>query len=266
MAVAFKIKVKHYGASQIEQYVTKKGKVFTEVIKGAIENDVVNVAGRNILATAKQRRERTLFMAAVFFQRVVNRTPKDECYVFEKRNGSEEVHSPDGDYVRNAWTASYNHRKVTAEQLIDAGLTFKDFNDETEIRKIYEVFKKAFVQNKKNILQIHIENNHERFPMLEYGEYRKDSREIKRGEWYSHGVRGGFTVQAPHGMLRITEAEFQTMVLNNKSKFISEYLNKYGAEEKVPSKQKMEELKKIIMNKSHLYEEDLSVIERIYGI
>lgn len=269
MGVAFKIKVKHYGASQIEQYVGKNGKILSETIKGAIEDEVVNVAGRKIFETVKQQRERTLFMAAVFFQRVVNRTPMDEDYNFTLKNGTVELHEADDDYVRDAWTASYNNRKVTAKQLREAGITFEKFNDESEIRKIYNVFKKAFVQNKKNILQIHIENNHERFPMLEYGEYKKDSKEIKTGRpyGYEHGVEGGYSVQAPHGMLRITEAEFQTLALNmSTKKLIKEYVSRSQRTEKVPSPAKMKELKKLILDKTHLYEEDLTAIERIYGL
>ena len=267
MSVAFKIKIKHQGSSQIDQYVGSDGKIVTEKIKGAIEDSVVNVAGRKIVETVKMERERTLFMAAVFFQRVVNRTPMDEDYLVTGENGSKVEHHADDDYVRDAWTASYNNRIVTAKQLREAGLTFENFNDENEIRKIYNVFKKTFVMSKKNILSIHIDNTHERFPMLEYGEYTKDSKEIKGGEKYEHGVEGGYSVQAPHGMLRITEAEFQTLTLNmSTKKLIKEYVQRSQRTTKVPSSAKMKELKKLILDKTHLYEKDLSAIERIYGV
>ena len=268
MAVAFKLKIKHRGASQIDQYVGDNGKVVTEKIKGAIEDTVVDVAGRKIFETIKMQRERTLFMAAVFFQRVVNRTPMDEDYTVTKVNGDTVEHHADDDYVRDAWTASYNNRKVTAKQLSDSGITFEVFNDEAEIRKIYNVFRKAFVQNKsKNILQIHIENNHERFPMLEYGEYTQDSRKINSGPLYEHGIEGGYSVQAPHGMLRITEAEFQTLTLNmSTKKLIKEYVQRSQRTQKVPSASKMKELKKLILDKTHLDDNDMSAIERIYGL
>ena len=269
MAVAFKLKIRHQGASQIDQYVGDNGKIVSEKIAGAIQDTVVNVAGRKIFETIKMQRERTLFMSAVFFQRVVNRTPMDEDYTVYMNNGEKVIkHTADDDYVRDAWTASYNNRKITAKELRAKGITFETFNDEGEIRKIYNIFKKAFVQNtKKNILQIHIENNHPRFPMLEYGEYMKDSKEIKEGELYEHGVENGFSVQAPHGMLRITEAEFQTLTLNMSTKrLIKEYVQRSQRTQKVPSAARMKELRRLILEKRNLTEEDLTAIERIYGM
>ena len=103
--------------------------------------------------------------------------------------------------------------------------------------------------------------------MLEYGEYLADSREIKSGEHYEHGVEGGYSVQAPNGMLRITEAEFQTMALNMSSKkLIKEYVSRSQRTQKVPSPSKMKELKRYILDKTHLDEGDMSAIERIYGV
>ena len=268
MAVAFKLKIKHIGSSQVDQYVGDNGKIVTEKITGAVQNTVVNVTGRKIFETMRMQRERTLFMTAVFFQRVVSRTPLDEDYEVEGKNGAIIEHKADNDSVRDAWTASYNNRKITAKELREKGITFNTFNDEGEIRKIYNIFKKAFVQNKnKNILAIHIENNHERFPMLEYGEYSKDSKEIKEGEFYEHGIEGGYSVQAPHGMLRITEAEFQTLALNmSTKKLIKEYVQKSQRTQKVPSDSKLKELKRLIFEKTNLTENDMDVIERIYGL
>ncbi len=265
MPVSFKIKIKHQGSSRVDQYTGKDGKVVTEKIAGAIEDDVYAVAGRRIFESAVVNRERTLFLAAVFFQRVVSRTPIDEDYYFMNAKGDLEIHHKDDDVIRDFWTASYNNRKVTAKQLREAGLTFDNFNDEGEIRKIYEIFRKAFIiYENKNIKTIHIDNTHERFPLLEYGEYAADS-EKKRGEKYFHGVEGGYSVQAPRGMLRITQAEFETMSLNmSTNKLIKEYAKRSQRVNKIPSESKMRELKRI-MKKRHLRDEDIETIERIYS-
>lgn len=267
MPAAFKIKLKHQGASRIEQYTDRDGKAFSESIAGAIEDRIAAVAGSKIVEEKEKSRSRTLFLSAVFFQRVVSRTPLDEDYYYTDKDGNLVIHNKDDDVVRDCWVASYNKRKVTAKQFRDAGLTFDVFNDESEIRAIYDVFCKTFIQGKgnRNIKSIRIENTHERFPMLEYGEYQHDG-DLKRGELYYHGVVGGYSVQAPYGMLRITEAEFETMSLNMGSdELIKSYVKRSQRLNKIPSASKMKELKKII-NKGHIRESDLDAIERIYGV
>jgi hypothetical protein len=205
-------------------------------------------------------------MAAVFFQRVVCRTPVDEDYYYQDKNGDLKIHNKDDDAVRDAWLASYNNRKITAKQMREAGITFDKFNDEGEIRAIYEMFREAFIMGNKNILTVHIDNEHERFPMLEYGEYKNDGT-LKKGEKYYHGVEGGYSVQAPAGMLRITQAEFQKMTLTMSTrKLIQSYVQRSQRTLKNPSPSKMKELKRILGNKNRFTEEEASAIERIYGV
>jgi len=261
----FNVRIKAQGASRIEHFTDKSGKAFAKTIAGAIEERVATAMGSAIVEEMEKNRARTLFLSAVFFQRVVNRTPLDEDYYYMNKKGELAIHNKDDDVVRDCWVASYNNRKITSKQLRESGLTFDTFNDEGEIRQIYEVFSKAFIQGKgkRNINSIKIENTNERFPMLEYGEYQADG-DIKRGELYYHGVEGGYSVQAPHGMLRITEAEFETMSLNMSSDdLIKNYVSRSQRTKKVPSASRMEELKRII-NKGHLKESDLDAVERMY--
>lgn len=266
MAVIFKIKSKHQGASQIDQYTGSNGKVAAEKIAGAIEDEMIAVKGRALLVSAKTQRERTLFMAAVFFQRVVSRTPVDEDYYFQNKKGDLEIHHKDDDAVRDAWVASYNNRSITAKQMREAGITFDKFNDESEIRAIYAMFREAFIMGSKNIVTVHIDNNHERFPMLEYGEYEHDGS-LKKGDKYYHGVEGGYSVQAPAGMLRITQAEFQKMTLTMSTRrLIQSYVQRSQRTLKNPSPSKMKELKRILGNKTKFGENEVSAIERIYGV
>lgn len=266
MGASFKLKIKYPGASKIDQYVGKDGKVVTEKITGAIENHAYMVGGKKLFETALVHRERVLYLSAIFFQRVVCRTPVDEDYQWLDDEDEWQFHKKDDDVIRDYWTASYNNRKITAKQLKDLGVTFDKFNDEGEIRKIYETFRKAFIQGKGNhdIKVVHIENTHERFAQLEYGEYEHDG-EPKRGEKYFHGVSGGYSVQAPHGMLRITQAEFETMSLNmGTEKLIKEYVRRSQRLNKIPSESKLKEIKRV-MKKQHLTSDDLEIIERAYS-
>lgn len=266
MGVSFKLKIKHQGSSQTDSYVGKDGNLVTKKFAGAIEDSVVAMRGSAIAETAVIQRERTLFMAAVFFQRVVNRTPVDEDYFFAGKNGDLQVHKADDDSVRDFWVARYNNRKITAKQLREsAGVSFDIFNDEGEIRAIYEQFRQAFIQNKdRNILSVRIENDHERFAQLEYGEYLHDG-EPKRGEKYYHGVERGYSVQAPYGMLRITQAEFEQMTISTSTdRLIKTYVQKSQRTRKVPSQSKMKELKRVIGDRTHLSNDDIKAVERIY--
>ena len=266
MAVVFTIKTKHLGASLTEQYTGKDGKVAAKKFAGAIEDEITAVKGRTFLVAAKTQRERTLFMSAVFFQRVVCRTPVDEDYYYMDKDGNLKIHNKDDDAVRDAWVISYNNRKITAKQMREAGITFNKFNDEGEIRAIYEMLRSAFVMGDKRILSIHVNNEHERFPMLEYGEYKHDG-EIKKGFNYYHGVEGGYSVQAPAGMLRITQAEFEKITMNMSTrKMIKTYVQRSQRTLKNPSPSKLKELKRIMGNKTSFNENDLSAIERIYGV
>ena len=263
--VSFKLKIKHQGSSRIDQYTGKDGKIISKKIAGAIEDDVYAIGGRRLLESAETNRERTLYLAAVFFQRVVSRTPIDEDYYYTDKNGDLQIHHKDNDVVRYSWTASYNNRKITAKDFIGMGLTFDRFNDEGEIRKIYEAFRQAFIQGKgkKNIRAVHIDNTHERFPMLEYGEYEHDGS-LKRGEKYYHGVSNGYSVQAPRGMLRITQAEFESMSLNmSTNRLIKEYVRRSQRINKIPSESKMKEVKRV-MKKRRVTDEDIEIIEKAY--
>lgn len=268
MAVIFQIKTKHRGSSHFDTYVGKNSKSVIKRMRGAIEDEIIDVKGRALLVSAKTQRERTLFLSAVFFQRVVNRTPLDEDYYmgFDK-HGDPIIHHADNDRVRDSWYASYNNRKVTAKQLMEQGVTFTKFNDSNDIHKIYEVFRNAFVMTDKKILSIHIDNDHERFPMLEYGEYAHEGKSLHQGEKYYHGVKGGYSIQAPVGMLRVTQAEFQNMTITMSTrKLIKEYVERSQRTTKIPSEDKLKKLRRVIGDKTVFTNVEWEEVERIYGL
>lgn len=220
MPVTFRLRVKHPGSSHIESYMGKDGKVVSSKIAGAIEEESFSIAGKLIAQAALETSRRNLFLAAMFFQRVVSRTPMDETYYAGvTKDGQPIIHKADDDYVRDAWTATYNNYKITAKQLREKGIDFIKFNNRNEVKQIYNEFLnflgkgKGLLDGKAVLKGVRIENTHERFAMLEYGEFEKDGS-IKSGEHFKHGVKGGYSVQAPVGMLRLTQQEFEDTAFN----------------------------------------------------
>ena len=216
MGAKFKMKIKHTGASSFDTYVGNDGKVITEKIKGAVEETAYNAVGKMVAEKTEEATRRNVFLSAMFFQRVVSRTPLDEDYITGmNKDGHLTMHKADDDVVRDCWVASYRNRKITSKELRENfGCEFYKFNDRKEVKKIYEQFLKL-IGKTQNIRSIRIENTNERFAMLEYGEYEHDGT-IKKDtdNKYYHGVKGGYSIQAPAGMLRLTEQEFQDTVFN----------------------------------------------------
>ena len=92
------------GESCIDQYVNDNGSVVTQKEKGDLTERMVEFAGAAISESAEIEKQRTLYMAAVFFQRVVNRTPVDEDYWYlDKKTDDMRFHRADDDSVRKAW-------------------------------------------------------------------------------------------------------------------------------------------------------------------
>ena len=227
MPVTFKLKIRHQGASQIESYVGKDGSVVTEKIAGALEETVFDAEGKMIAERTLEATERNVFLSAMLFQRLVSRTPMDENYMTGmNERGKPVMHKADNDYVRDAWVASYGTSKITAKELREKGIEFLKFNDRTEVKKIYAEFLKLLGNRKVStgaeaLQKFTITNTHERFPMLEYGEYRHDGS-IKSGEHFKHGVKNGFSIQAPVGMERLTRQEFEETAFNIPTKDLME--------------------------------------------
>lgn len=259
----FTLKIRSPGASSFETYAGNDGKIVQKKIAGGIESMALAVQGMKVAETAETQRARMCYIAAVFFQRVISRTPVDEDYFRVDKKGETSFHKADDDAVRYSWAASYNNARVTARQLADRGLSFDVFNDKGEIDEIYNIFLQKFGRQKSRLLrQIHIENSHPRFAMLEYGEYYHDTGVVGKGK-YEHGVTGGFSVQAPAGMLRVTEAQFKSTALNmSTERLIRRYVSASQRLMKIPSKSALARLKSI-MGKGRLTGDDIEQVEEI---
>lgn len=245
--------------SRIAQYVNENGKVVTEKkISNAFSNQLVQIASSVISENSAIEKERTLYMAAVFFQRVVNRTPVDEDYFFyDKKSNDMKVHKADNDSVRDSWKISGSGFSFFANDFKELGVSFDEFNNKSEIDKIYEIIRVGARDSKSFFVTI--SNKHKRFSQLEFGEYLHDG-DLKKGKKYYHGVADGYSVQAPYGMLRITQAEFGKIKLSSSTeKLIKSYVNRSKRTTKIPSESKLKRLRSLIENKTHLTGSDIGL-------
>ena len=281
MGVEFTLKIKHRGGTpRIYKEKDAKGKThkIATYFKNALEDEMIDMTGKMVCEAAETQKLRSLYLAAVFFQRVVSRTPVDEGYPTESRWAG--IHYPDDDYVRDAWKARCNGRTISAKTLREEyGIYFETFNNEREINKIFKIFKDKFLnapRARKTKVSVNIENTHERFAMLEYGGLIGETPgKPKKGKWsdytgkggkHYHGIQNGYSVQAPYGMLRITEAEFQKMSLNVSTAYIlKNYVKRTQHVTKVPSKVKMKKLK-TLLSKSKLTNKDIEEVVEAYGV
>lgn len=252
------------GESYIDQYVNDNGSVVTQKEKGDITERMVEFAGAAISESAEVEKQRTLYMAAVFFQRVVNRTPVDEDYWYlDKKTDDMKFHRADDDYVREAWSIKGPAFSFTAKDFMNDGVEFDEFNNKSDIDKIYKILRdtaesKSFGKS----FYIIIDNFHERFSQLEFGEYLNDG-DLKKGQKYYHGVNGGYSVQAPNGMLRITQAEFGQMRLSSSTEnLIKNYVKRSSRVSKIPSAAKMKRLRSLMKVKTRISSSEIDELER----
>lgn len=191
---------------------------FGTVLSDYLEKAAMNLEVKGIIHAGESMNIHKLYTAAVFFQRVVTRTPVDEPYSYggtDSVTGKEGTweHVPDEDYTRNHWRASYGNSVVTAKEITDMKSdAFSVLSDKEDVSMIFDLFYSKFIPRNGAILHnITITNDSDKFSLLEYGEYRKTSSTKKEGEGefhYEHGITNSHAAHAPRGMLRVTEAEF----------------------------------------------------------
>lgn len=299
MAVTFKLKIKAASGFSTSK-VSKDGKEISQLVTTSVEQDVAGLVGSAVLESVAQHNRRVIAKAAIFFQRAVSRTPKDETYY---DNRFHIYHKADDDDVWKHWKLLYWRREVTAEQM---GLSLfdkaEDFNNKAKINSVINFITDALfggeanlAKRKTKIRSIRIENNHPRFAMLEYGGYEgyldnhnegmsraygslpkgnrpkydkygdKTRGMAKIGEKYVHGIVGGYSYQAPMGMLRITQAEIMTMRVEDFDKwFSSNYKRNTKDIQKVPSAKAAKKILGVIKNQKNLSDADIDAIMKTY--
>ena len=263
MSLTVRLKVKHLDkTTTVHKFNDDRTKKIAALVGTTLKEDIAAIVGDKVVESILQHNERVVAQAAVFFQRVVTRTPKDESYL---------GHTADTDFVWKHWKVLYWGKSVSAEEMgEDLFADEHDFDNKEKIQAVAKFIKErlfkgeeAFRKRKTRIRNIRFENKHDRFPMLEYGSYKiKNSEKIKEGPKHYHGVQNGYSVQAPYGMERITLAEVTSMPLRDFDRWLSATHNKKVT--RVPSKAQMRELVAIIGNKRHLSGKDIDAIGRVY--
>lgn len=282
MGATFKLRIKTEGTSHQKDYVGKDGKAISSLMIGAVENRALDLTGRMIATEGLEASERTLWFAAIYFQRLVSRTPRDENYSYRDDKGNIHYHKDDEDYIQDYWTAKYwNYEGITAKYLRDnCGCDFNVVNNQKEIKIIYNEFRNRFFgaegsrgrANKESgkstlksvrfICDFPKDKEHElRYHLLEYGGYIGDGI-IKNADRY-HGVVNGHSVQAPSGMTAMTDAEFKSGQFRAPGKRVKtkNLLKHIGRSQNMTA-----EIGKILKGKTKLSDSDVTKIMNLYGV
>lgn len=186
----------------------------------SIEQNVANVSLGRMSRNIEKAYEDQVSIISTFFQRLIARTPLDERYerVIKTKDGEKIVeHSPDNEVCREHWYIGDEHSrfKLYSKNFIKQEGSFFVVNDSQEINEIKQAIKEVFplrIYVRENLQpSFEIGNDCKHFAALEYGynKWLKDSEPVVGKGGLEHGVKNKHSVQAPVGMLRITQAELE---------------------------------------------------------
>lgn len=189
-----------------------------DVFYEEIEQRAFNIAIENLALSARTALNRWYTIVATFFQRVCARTPLDEKYINGvKDNGDLIFHYPDKIRCRFDWYIECQGKQITAGDLVQSKPDlFNQYNNSESITFIVDYLKKHF--GSVDFTKCVIGNDNPYFATLEYGGYDHDTaprQGIVENPWETgeeHGVENKHSVQAPMGMLRVTQMELESMI------------------------------------------------------
>lgn len=171
-------------------------------------------------AAMKQRRAQCDYFGA-YFQHLVSRTPEDENYTYKVDINGKVVkrhHTKDKDVIKKDWviegfSASGGSLGVIKADDIALSGCFDKFGDKSSTAVVSSTMYDRWLKpNGKMLCGVRVKNVNPRFSLLEYGEYEVQNHGKNRGPKYQHGTTtDGYSAQAPQGMLRVTNAEFEYM-------------------------------------------------------
>lgn len=225
------IKVKRpHQAVYVKNY--KNGDKLDEDIKDIMNETVSRNVIEGLQAQAYAARMMNLHIIAVFFQRVVSRTPIDEDYWVRYKSGKTENHKRDENSCKLDWYVEYRRHKYYVTEMIESlGDVFETYNDSTSILAIeswLDSHLRGKTMPKTGRVTATIGNDNPHFAVLEYGGI-KGSPNIDSStgsnppsllsgeEGQKHQMKNKRSIQAPYGMLRITEAELESIVQSSKT-------------------------------------------------
>lgn len=185
-----------------------------------IENNVAKMCiGKMSLGVEKAYDDQISIMAT-FLQRLIARTPVDEPYdkiIVTKKDEQKVVkHKPDRDVCRERWfiEETQSGKKLYSKDLFQSKYDFNIVNNSEEIERIKNAIKTMCPIEKIANPSFVVGNDSRHFTRLEYGyEQWKNDGGVSIGEeiFRPHGVQNRHSVQAPVGMLRITQAELESI-------------------------------------------------------
>lgn len=202
-------------------------------------------ATMNLGVTSSKAKDRVWAAAKLFYQIVAN-TPLDEDYEYTrqpKKKSSKEIrekkafkfvrgedglmkvvpvdvvkpaykafHKADEHVTRNNWILKLTTTRGTTEfRSGSLGINFDQPSDSgwtavaDQIRAVTGRYKPTDVE---------IVNNDPYIDVLEYGRYNSTSTEKHQGAMYQHGTVGGYSVQAPRGIMRVAASQLNNLQLD----------------------------------------------------
>ncbi|MBO6130973.1 MAG: hypothetical protein J6P28_03295 [Treponema sp.] len=202
-------------------------------------------ATMNLGVTSSRAKDRVWAAAKLFYQVVAN-TPLDEDYEYTrqpKKKSSKEIrekkafkfvrgedglmkvvpvdvvkpaykafHKADEHVTRNNWILKLTTTRGTTEfKSGSLGINFDQPSDSgwtavaDQIRAVTGRYKPTDVE---------IVNNDPYIDVLEYGRYNSTSTEKHQGAMYQHGTVGGYSVQAPRGIMRVAASQLNNLQLD----------------------------------------------------
>lgn len=160
-------------------------------------------------------------------------------------------HEPDTDVVRNDWEFNYKGRIFKPTDKCFEGKDIELFGkpgDRSAIAKIAVIFEKETAKSKIRTHNFTYKNTNKRWEQLEYGGYPNSNSGPWKGSGKyqkEHGVKDHFTYQAPHGWLRLIEAQWN-MVFEQGSDFdfVEAFIKEQASDVSVVAEEFVEKLKK----------------------
>ena len=238
-----------------------------------IEKNISKVCLGALSESVAKAYEDEIAILSVFFQRVVARTPLDENYdrVIVTSKGEKVVHhKPDKEICREHWFIEETSKggKFYSKELISNG-KFEVVNNSEEINEIKAKMKsmfplKNFADGKPSFV---IGNDCRHFDRIEFGysEWKSDSQPVIGEEvGREHGVKNKHSVQAPAGMLRITEMELESIRRKNTSGNLRRAYRGGYKVNVTPSDKKLTEFYELLKKKHRVKYADIKRYVEVY--
>lgn len=240
---AVKVTIKTPHSTVTAKNMTMTADLFYEEIEQRAFGIAVNQLAENMNTAIN----RWYTIIGTFFQRVCARTPLDEKYINGvKEDGTLIFHYPNKVRCRFDWYIECQGVQVTAFEIVQKKPdVFNEYNNSANITFIVNYLKEQFKET--DFTKCTIGNDNPYFATLEYGGYDHDTaprQGIVENPWETgekHGIKNKHSIQAPMGMLRITQMELES-IINSSAKTSASKRYRGQRTSKLPSDVRMKQL------------------------